>query len=305
MKALSGAALADISANSAALSRPVRGLRPAGRFYSDAMLSIVLFAPLARVAPRRAAPGRCVLGLRACSRSASPANADDASPALAAALVDQVRALALGKAAATPSAAARRGRRRPARPAPAPGALRAHRALSAAERPPLGQEPHRPALQGGPTRLERLSADHVKVWGRALVVPAGADRRQRPRRQRRSRRSRGRPRRGIDAGLRRPRSWSSAARWRSRFGPARRCARAISSSRQWFAAGETVKVVAAGDGFALEGAGQAITNGIEGQPARGAHRERPRRHRPADGRAPDRADRCERPAPAGPGAKKL
>ena len=38
--------------------------------------------------------------------------------------------------------------------------------------------------------------------------------------------------------------------------------------RQWFAAGETVKVVAAGDGFALEGAGQAITNGIEGQPAR-------------------------------------
>ena len=38
--------------------------------------------------------------------------------------------------------------------------------------------------------------------------------------------------------------------------------------RQWFAAGETVKLVAAGDGFALEGAGQAITNGIEGQPAR-------------------------------------
>ncbi len=39
-------------------------------------------------------------------------------------------------------------------------------------------------------------------------------------------------------------------------------------SRQWFAAGETVKLVAAGDGFALEGAGQALTNGIEGQPAR-------------------------------------
>ena len=38
--------------------------------------------------------------------------------------------------------------------------------------------------------------------------------------------------------------------------------------RQWFAAGETVKVVALGDGFALEGVGQAITNGIEGQPAR-------------------------------------
>jgi len=39
-------------------------------------------------------------------------------------------------------------------------------------------------------------------------------------------------------------------------------------SRQWFAAGETVKLVAAGDGFALEGVAQAITNGVEGQPAR-------------------------------------
>ncbi len=38
--------------------------------------------------------------------------------------------------------------------------------------------------------------------------------------------------------------------------------------RQWFAAGETVKLVAAGDGFALEGSGQAMTNGVEGQPAR-------------------------------------
>ena len=39
-------------------------------------------------------------------------------------------------------------------------------------------------------------------------------------------------------------------------------------ARQWFAAGETVKVIAAGDGFALESSGQAVTNGIEGQPAR-------------------------------------
>jgi flagella basal body P-ring formation protein FlgA len=39
-------------------------------------------------------------------------------------------------------------------------------------------------------------------------------------------------------------------------------------SRQWFAAGENVKVVAVGDGFALEGVGQALTNGIEGQPAK-------------------------------------
>ena len=39
-------------------------------------------------------------------------------------------------------------------------------------------------------------------------------------------------------------------------------------SRQWFAAGETVKVIAAGEGFTLESSGQAITNGFEGQPAR-------------------------------------
>lgn len=39
-------------------------------------------------------------------------------------------------------------------------------------------------------------------------------------------------------------------------------------SRQWFAAGETVRVVAQGHGFAVSGEAQAITPGIEGQPAR-------------------------------------
>ena len=39
-------------------------------------------------------------------------------------------------------------------------------------------------------------------------------------------------------------------------------------ARQWFAAGDTVKVVAVGDGFRLEGEGQALSNGVEGQPAR-------------------------------------
>ncbi|MEO6744000.1 MAG: flagellar basal body P-ring formation chaperone FlgA [Caldimonas sp.] len=38
--------------------------------------------------------------------------------------------------------------------------------------------------------------------------------------------------------------------------------------RIWFAAGDTVKVLALGPGFALEGEGQALSNGIEGQPAR-------------------------------------
>ena len=39
-------------------------------------------------------------------------------------------------------------------------------------------------------------------------------------------------------------------------------------TRQLFAAGETVKVVASGQGFALESEGQALSNGLEGQPAR-------------------------------------
>lgn len=39
-------------------------------------------------------------------------------------------------------------------------------------------------------------------------------------------------------------------------------------ARQWFAAGETVKVVALGSGFSVAGEGLALTPGVEGQPAR-------------------------------------
>lgn len=38
--------------------------------------------------------------------------------------------------------------------------------------------------------------------------------------------------------------------------------------RQWFAVGDTVKVVASGSGFSVASQGQALTPGIEGQPAR-------------------------------------
>jgi flagellar basal body P-ring formation protein FlgA len=38
--------------------------------------------------------------------------------------------------------------------------------------------------------------------------------------------------------------------------------------RQWFAAGETVQVLAQGSGFKIASEGQALTAGIEGQPAR-------------------------------------
>jgi flagella basal body P-ring formation protein FlgA len=39
-------------------------------------------------------------------------------------------------------------------------------------------------------------------------------------------------------------------------------------TRQWFAAGDMVKVLAIGSGFSVAGEGQALTPGMEGQPAR-------------------------------------
>lgn len=39
-------------------------------------------------------------------------------------------------------------------------------------------------------------------------------------------------------------------------------------SRQWFAAGETVRIRASGPGFSVAGEGLALTHGIEGQPVR-------------------------------------
>jgi flagellar basal body P-ring formation protein FlgA len=38
--------------------------------------------------------------------------------------------------------------------------------------------------------------------------------------------------------------------------------------RQWFAAGDMVRIIASGTGFSVSGDGQAVSNGIEGQPAR-------------------------------------
>ena len=38
--------------------------------------------------------------------------------------------------------------------------------------------------------------------------------------------------------------------------------------RQWFAAGDPVRVVAAGPGFAVSGEGVALTPGLEGQAVR-------------------------------------
>ena len=225
------------------------------------MLSIALLAPLARVAPRRLAWGFLV----ACALFvALPANAEDA-PALAAGLAEQVRSLALDKATA-PSAA---------RVEVVVGQLDPRLHLAPCER----IEPYLPAnvrLWGksriglrctqGRTAWNVYLPIVVKVWGRALVVPAGAaagsvlaegdlDEAEVDLAEEFTPAF-------FDRKLVVGRTLSQALR------PGQAVRQAHIKSRQWFAAGETVKVVAVGDGFALEGVGQALTNGVEGQPAK-------------------------------------
>jgi len=226
------------------------------------MLSIVLLAPLARVAPRRLA----WFFLVACGLlvAALPANAQEA-PTLAAGLVDQVRSMALDKAAAPPAA----------RVEIVVGQLDPRLHLAPCER----IEPYLPTnvRLWGKSRIGLRCAQGrtawnvylpivVKVWGRALVVPAGAaagsvladgdlDEAEVDLAEEFT------PvffERKLVAG----RTLAQALR------PGQAVRQAHLKSRQWFAAGETVKVVAVGDGFALEGVGQALTHGIEGQPAK-------------------------------------
>lgn len=263
MQALSERGSANISANSAAFPGLFAPLADDARFYSGAMLSIALLAPLARVAPCRLAWGFLVVcGLLV---AALPANAEEPVPALAAGLVDQVRSLALDKAAA-PAAA---------RVEVVVGQLDPRLHLAPCER----IEPYLPAnvrLWGksriglrctqGRTAWNVYLPIVVKVWGRALVVPAGATAG--------SVLAEGDLEESevdlaeeftavfFDRKLVVGRTLAQALR------PGQAVRQAHIKSRQWFAAGETVKVVAVGDGFALEGVGQALTNGIEGQPAK-------------------------------------
>ena len=263
MQALSERGSANISANSAAFPGLFAPLADDARFYSGAMLSIALLAPLARVAPRRLAWGLLVVcGLLV---AVLPANAEEPVPALAAGLVDQVRSLALDKAAA-PAAA---------RVEVVVGQLDPRLHLAPCER----IEPYLPAnvrLWGksriglrctqGRTAWNVYLPIVVKVWGRALVVPAGA--------AAGSVLAEGDLEEAevdlaeeftavfFDRKLVVGRTLSQALR------PGQAVRQAHIKSRQWFAAGETVKVVAVGDGFALEGVGQALTNGVEGQPAK-------------------------------------
>ena len=227
------------------------------------MLSIALLAPLARVAPRRIA----WLVLVVCGLLAAglPANAEDAAPAIGAGLVEQVRSLAIDKAAGSGAA----------RVEVVVGQLDPRLHLAPCER----IEPYLPpnVRLWGKSRIGLRCKEGrvawnvylpivVKVWGRALVLPAGAaagsviaaadldeaevDLAEEPAPV------------YVDRALVVGRTLAATLR------PGQAVRQSHIKLRQWFAAGETVKVVAAGEGFALEGAGQAITNGIEGQPAR-------------------------------------
>jgi flagella basal body P-ring formation protein FlgA len=263
VNALSEAARSRQAANRTAFPGLFRRCAPPVAFYSDGMLPIVLFAPLLRLAPRAWAWTLVLAcGLLA---SAWPANAEEEAAPLATALIEQVRTLALG--GTQPAGAAR--------VEVVVGQLDPRLHLAPCER----IEPYLPANARlwGKSRIglrckEGRSAWNVylpivvKVWGRALVVPAGAaagsiladsdlDEAEVDLAEEFTPAF-------FDRKLVVGRTLAQALR------PGQAVRQAHIKSRQWFAAGETVKLVAVGEGFALESVGQALTNGIEGQPAR-------------------------------------
>jgi flagella basal body P-ring formation protein FlgA len=231
------------------------------------MLSIALLGTLARATPRVLAwllAGMLALVLVVLG-FAAPAEAEEAAPALATSLLDSVRTLALENT-------------------PAKGAIRVEVAIGQLDprlhlAPCQRIEPYVPVgvrlwgksriglrCKEGPTPWNVYLPITIKVYGRALVVPAGAT---------------------LGSVITDADLSEAEVDLAEDFSPAivdRKLAegRVLSQTlkpgqtlrqdqlkaRQWFAAGETVKVVATGDGFALEAEGQALNNGIEGQPAK-------------------------------------
>jgi flagella basal body P-ring formation protein FlgA len=235
------------------------------------MLAVVLFAPLARAASRafawwlaRLLCWAVVVGFGLFG-AASPVRADEAAPTLDPAVLESVRALALGKTdkAGAPRIEVTVGQLDP----------RLHLA------PCQGIEPYVPAgmrLWGkariglrckvGPVPWNVYLPVTVRVWGRALVVPAGA---------------------AAGATLSSADLAEAEVDLAEEFTPAlvdpklavgRVLAQNLKPGqtlraahlkvRQWFVAGDTVKVLAQGEGFALESEAQALSNGVEGQTAR-------------------------------------
>ena len=232
------------------------------------MLAVVLFAPLARAASRAFAwwLSCAVLVAFGLLGVARPAGADDAAtPQLDPAVLDSVRALALGNAggAGAPRIEVAVGQLDP----------RLHLAPCQSIEPyvPAGMRLWGKARIGlrckvGPTPWNVYLPVTVKVWGRALVAPAGA--------------AAGSVLTSADlaeAEVDLAEEFTPAiVETRMAIGrvlaqnlkPGQTLRQAHLKVRQWFVAGDTVKVIASGDGFSLESEAQALSNGVEGQPAR-------------------------------------
>jgi flagella basal body P-ring formation protein FlgA len=231
------------------------------------MLSIALLGLLARATPRVLAwllAGALVFVLVVLGL-ATPAAAEEAAPPLDPSLIDGVRSLALANTAAAGGH----------RVEVVIGQLdpRLHLAPCRRVEPylPLGVRLWGKARIGlrckeGPTPWNVYLPVTVKVFGRAVTVPGGA--------------AAGSIVSAADLG-------EAEVDLAEEFSPAivdpkaaegRVLAQAVRpgqalresqlKARQYFAAGETVKIVASGAGFALEAEGQALNPGIEGQPAR-------------------------------------
>ena len=234
------------------------------------MISLVLFGRLARIAPRDL--WRSLAWLAALlfgTLAVQPADAEDAPASLEPGLVEQVRALALTKA---PASAALPGA---ARIEVVVGALDPRLHLAPCQR----IEPYVPAnvRLWGKSRIGLRCAQGatpwnvylpvtVKVWGRALVAPSGA--------------AAGAVLAATDveeadvdlaeenSAVIVDRQLAVGRVLAQSLKPGQAIRQSHIKARQWFAVGETVRVVAIGEGFSLESEGQAISAGIEGQPAR-------------------------------------
>ena len=211
--------------------------------------------------------------LMACALRIESARADDAAPGpaqsgLDAALEQQVRSLALGGAAGVPTAGV-------SRVEVVVGQLDPRLRLAPCER----VEPYLPANARlwGKSRIGLRCAQGsshwnvflpitVKAYGRALVsttgIPSGSVLK---------------PGDLVEAEVDlaedpMPAIVDASQAIGRAVGPALRPGQSLRvghlKPRVWFTAGDTVKVLALGPGFALEGEGQALSNGIEGQPAR-------------------------------------
>jgi flagella basal body P-ring formation protein FlgA len=230
------------------------------------MLSIALLGSLARATPRVLAwlLAAALVFVLVMLAYVAPAQAEESAPSLDASLLDSVRSLAVGNTAAGAH-----------RVEVVIGQLdpRLHLAPCQRIEPylPIGVRLWGKARIGlrckeGATLWNVYLPITVKVYGQALVVPAGAAA-------------------GaivttndlaeaevdlaeefspaiVDAKLAEGRVLAQAIR------PGQTLRQSELKARQYFVAGDTVRLVASGDGFALESEGQALNNGIEGQPAK-------------------------------------